>query len=384
MFHSSKEIVALLQLLRLNPSEGIPTVIISEEFSWDRFFSLLRKSGLHGFLFNTALLANSNIIPSHIYRVQKNLHQGSLLKAMKMSFELHRVMTYLKEKSIDAITFKGPTLAKGYMGDINARDYCDLDILVYPKDVKKAITLLASMGYYYSESNFSAADFDKHIKMRQECTLIHEDSSIPIDLHWGFHKTTVSYLKDVDALFQRSMEIELTEKKCVRTLSNVDLLFIESIHLFDDFSKKQYSLKLLFDYYKILSSLSEKEWEVTLQIHKNNGQLKKLYCWCSLVRIIFNNTYPAYITKELSAVEDKQRTANVIATEFFDKNPPFTITYLFNCAGLFDSIWDSGRFILHLLLFSLTDENKFSSNKLIRLILVLLKPLRLLTIRLVK
>lgn len=384
MFYKTNEQKVLLQLLTHGLNEDISSQIEGGHFSWDDFFSLQRKSGLHGYLFNTALNANSTLIPTDTFKIQKELYQGSLLKSMKMSFELHRVMTWLKDNGVDAITFKGPSLAKLYMGDINARDYCDLDILVYPSEVKKAIRVLSTIGYHYKESNFSSPDFDKHIKMRQECTLIHEEKGIPIDLHWGFHKTTVSYVKDVDQLFQRSIQIELTAGKSVKTLSAVDLLCIESIHLFDDYSKKQYSLKLLFDYYKIVTSLSEAEWQEALVIHKENGQLKKLLCWCTLVRLLFEISYPTHIEDVLSKANSKQIIARVMAEEFFEKKPSFSISFLFKCAGLFDSPLDSGRFLLHLLLFSLTDENKFQANRVVRFLLILLKPLRALTIRLVK
>lgn len=383
MSHYTPEQRYLLDLLSFDSSSEIRKP--DEPFSWDVYLSLSHISGLHGLFFSLWNEINPLIsVPIEILQNQKAFHQGNILKAMKMSYELLRIMDFLTSSSIEALTFKGPTLAKQFYGDISARSYCDLDILVKPIDVKKSIEKLQKLGYEYQASDFSASDMDKHIKMRQECTLIHPEKGIPIDLHWGFHKTTVKYIKDVNTLFERSVNVELVPEKQVRTLSPVDLLFIESVHLFDDFSKKYFSLKLATDYLKIAQSLSEEQWNKALDIHRENRQLKKLYCWCSLIKILFNVRLPDVVEEGLRKNRTQVKLSYIIAEQFFDESPSFDVKYLLFCSSLFDSTLDSIRFLLHLLLFSITDEDKFQSNSIIKLIFKVMNPIRKCTVKLVK
>lgn len=361
----------------------IQSIVETPDFSWETFITLVRRNGIHGFVFTQLLERQMAIVPQKIFEGQKKLHQGSLFKAMRMSYELQRVMDFFVFSGIDAITFKGPTLAKRYYGDINSRDYCDLDILISPEKVKVTIERLSTIGYEYQESDFSAADFDTHIRLRQECTLVHKEKGIPIDLHWGFHKTTIRYIDDITPLFERAKSIEIALGKEVKTLSGIDLLFIESIHLFDDFSKKQFSLKLATDFLKIAESLSTVEWKLVVTMHKEQKQLGKLVCWCALCTTLFDFDPPEIVKDRMKRKKKQVQLGKRIAAEFFSPKP-FSIGYLLSLSTLFDSAIDAGKFLLHLLLFSITDEGKFQSNFLIKIAFKILRPIRALTVKLVK
>lgn len=375
----------LLQLI-CNPNlntEEVQSIIGAPDFSWRTFLRLIRRNGIHGYLFTTFFEKQIGIIPTNVFEEQKKLQQGSLYKAMKMSYELQRVMDYLSSSGIDVVTFKGATLAKLYYGDIISRDYCDLDILVFPEQVKETIGRLSLIGYEYIFSDDSVVDFDTHIKLRQECTLVHKDKTIPIDLHWGFHKTTIRFINTITPLFERAKSIELLPGKEVKTPSGVDLLFIESIHLFDDFSKKQFSLKLAIDFLRIAESLSIDEWEKVITMHKEEKQLSKLICWCALCITLFGFDPPEVVKECMKRKRKQVQLGQQIAVEFFTPKP-FSVGFLLSLSMLFDSVIDRGKFLLHLLLFSITEEDKFQSNLLIKIAFKLLMPIRALTVKLVK
>lgn len=375
-----QKIVSDIQSKKHNYSLNDYTVV---PFNWDQYVLLLRRSGLHGYVLKKLCQESGFVVPQQLLSKQLELHKGSVLKAMQMSHELQRVFDFLISKGVVVLTFKGPTLALQYYGDISARDYCDLDILVKPDSVKKTITLLSQIGYDYKPSDLSAEDFDKHITLRQECTLVHRKNGIPIDLHWGFHKTTLRYINRIDPLFKRAVSTEIVTGKKVLTLSPVDLLFIESIHLFDDFSKKQFSLKLAADYLKITEALSHEEWHEVVKMHKEQKQLGKLCCWCSLITALWGDVLPLIMKNELVFKSIQVRLGKQIAEEFFSPKP-FTISYLLSLCSLFDNPFDSVKFVLHLILFSITERDKFITNRFIRFIFFLLTPIRALTVKLVK
>jgi hypothetical protein len=119
-----------------------------------------------------------------------------------MSAELIRIMKLLEDNGIEALAFKGPTLAQMAYGDITLRQYGDLDILVDEKDVFKAGKLLQSHGF--------TALYPLNILNNKTCMLVDSDfafkgntNNILIEMHWrlfrkniGHHLTFQQYSKD--------------------------------------------------------------------------------------------------------------------------------------------------------------------------------------------
>ncbi|MGH7451459.1 MAG: nucleotidyltransferase domain-containing protein, partial [bacterium] len=64
-----------------------------------------------------------------------------------MAGELLRILALLKAHGIEGIPYKGPALAMLAYGDLSAREFGDLDIMVHEKDHLQARDLLAVHGY---------------------------------------------------------------------------------------------------------------------------------------------------------------------------------------------------------------------------------------------
>jgi hypothetical protein len=82
------------------------------------------------------------LIPQNILHSMKKYNMEIAKENMLMTAELIKVMQLLEQNGIEAIAFKGPTLAQMAYGDITLRQYSDLDILIHKKDVYKVYTLL--------------------------------------------------------------------------------------------------------------------------------------------------------------------------------------------------------------------------------------------------
>ncbi|MGA2591504.1 MAG: nucleotidyltransferase family protein [Bryobacteraceae bacterium] len=98
--------------------------------------------------------------------------------------ELLRLLDLFDRHSIRALPFKGPVLADMLYGDITARDYCDLDILVGKHDIGKAISALIRAGYT-TDLPSDAGQRKAYLRARYE---IHFTSpgGLPIEIHQDF------------------------------------------------------------------------------------------------------------------------------------------------------------------------------------------------------
>lgn len=99
--------------------------------------------------------------------------------------ELLRLLDLFDTRGIAALPFKGPVLADMLYGDIAARDYCDLDILVPKRDIARAIAALLDAGYS-TDLPSDPAQRQAYLRARYEIHFISPGGAIPIEIHQSF------------------------------------------------------------------------------------------------------------------------------------------------------------------------------------------------------
>jgi len=143
--------------------------------------------------------------------------------------ELVKLLELLRANQLEAIPFKGPTLALAAYGDISLRQFADLDLLVRKTDVLKIKDLLVAHG------------FNSHLRLsqRQETALLRFDSAwnfvnqngVMIDVHWDLVERHFGIRFDVGGLWQRLQLVSIGGKQ-FQTLANEDLLLVLCLHGF--------------------------------------------------------------------------------------------------------------------------------------------------------
>lgn len=99
--------------------------------------------------------------------------------------ELLRLLDLFDRHSIAALPFKGPVLADLLYGDIAARDYCDLDILVAKPDVGKTIDALLAAGYA-TDLPSDPGQRKAYLRARYEIHFVSPGGAIPVEIHQSF------------------------------------------------------------------------------------------------------------------------------------------------------------------------------------------------------
>jgi Uncharacterised nucleotidyltransferase len=104
--------------------------------------------------------------------------QGAFLQLICL-----RVMTVLADAGIRSSPLKGPLLGEAIYGDPSRRPSSDIDLLVAPEQLQKAVDLVRELGYsaptdYVDRSGLPLLHF----------ALVHERGELPpIELHWRIH-----------------------------------------------------------------------------------------------------------------------------------------------------------------------------------------------------
>jgi hypothetical protein len=96
--------------------------------------------------------------------------------------ELVRLTSLLGGVGVPTLALKGPALAKVLYGDVGARRFSDLDLLVPPGDVPAAAEALRRAGYA-PEIPLEPALLDHLIRHDHECSFAGPEG--PVELQWG-------------------------------------------------------------------------------------------------------------------------------------------------------------------------------------------------------
>ncbi|MCA1029707.1 nucleotidyltransferase family protein [Bacillus timonensis] len=171
----------------------------------------------------------------------KDSYQRASYQNLMLRHELGSLLVAFESEFLPVIPLKGVIFSESYFGDFAARGTADLDLLIRPSDLKKAIHLVKEYGFQTEE----AEDLTNN-----HCTFIkNENGPLPIsvELHWNLDKEYFSDLNH-DTFWENSEAY--ADYKYVRVLSKKDTFYYTCLHAA---RHKMDSLKYFIDLIQIIS-----------------------------------------------------------------------------------------------------------------------------------
>jgi hypothetical protein len=101
-----------------------------------------------------------------------------------------QVVTLLAEQQVDVTAVKGPVLAHMLYGNVPARFYSDIDLIVPPDQLKLAIGVLTGQGYRMVRPTTRPEQFDweRYFRDLNDVGLVSVSRNVYIELHHGIYK----------------------------------------------------------------------------------------------------------------------------------------------------------------------------------------------------
>ena len=343
-----------------------------------RLTSLAIRHGVLPLVYKTlkSLNAERSMINAEILSELKAQYQKIVQQNVLMSAELIRIMNLLKENSIEAFAFKGPTLSQMAYGDITLRQYTDLDILLDEDDAFKAGKLMSENGH--------KAILPLAILRNKTCLNTAKDFSFistPIGVHTELHWR----------LFEKKYNISLlsctVDKKCqtikinnreIETLQTGLLLVYLCLHGAKHAFER---IEWICDIDRLIRS-SDVNWEEAVSIANQSHSKRSFYLGLSLAQHLFHTTLPSDITqgidsddiKTLHIMTEKQMSEKDNDRSDFKRNKD---TFFYQ-AKLFDQKSDMLRFYLSTFFkISTTDCQTFTLPENLKFLYIILRPIRL-------
>jgi Uncharacterised nucleotidyltransferase len=223
----SREFELLLACCRVSePTREHIERAVAAGCDWAQFVTLAEEHRVVPTVY--AQLAGHAGMPEHdLLRLQQS-YRASSQKALWFTGELIRILQQLSGCGIKAVPYKGPTLAQVLYGDVTARQFSDLDILVRPQDLCAAREALGSLGYRPT-LELSPAEERAYLKSGYEYSFDGPAGPHLIELQWRILPKFYAIDFELGELLERADFIRFGEE-WVPGLNANDLLLVLCVH----------------------------------------------------------------------------------------------------------------------------------------------------------
>jgi hypothetical protein len=152
---------------------------------WDRFLHLAMRHDVMG-LVHDGLRRAQIAVPSRIAQAIRIEAEAALRQTLALTAEAARLQSLFAEAKVPIMFIKGITLAILAYGRLGMRNSMDVDFLVPPESLSKAIAIVEGAGYI--RCNPPASISNSQLRMltatRKDLGYFHAEKKLMIELHW--------------------------------------------------------------------------------------------------------------------------------------------------------------------------------------------------------
>lgn len=152
---------------------------------WKEFIRLTRIHKIRPVVYK---IINQAVIPAKV-KSHINIELLEVTKLnLKQALETRRLINLLRYNNIETIPYKGTGFSLQFFGDLISREASDIDLVINPKDLSRAIKVLKEDDYIPEHDVVYKYLGEKYISFFKDYTLnkyIGHSREFHIELHWG-------------------------------------------------------------------------------------------------------------------------------------------------------------------------------------------------------
>lgn len=209
--------------------DGTPCELLTPELNWERLLKKAHQHSLGPLLIEHVTRSKPEAINESLRTRFHDYHLESTRLNLLLTGELIKVLEALATESIEAVTFKGPTLALSAYGNPGLRQFTDVDILIQPKDFGRVRSLLPSLGFRPAHS-LTAGQLGALMRFDSAQNFEQTNGAV-LDVHWRLFERHWALRFDSEQVWGRLTPMTVAGK-AVLTLSTEDLLLVLCVHGF--------------------------------------------------------------------------------------------------------------------------------------------------------
>ena len=285
--------------------------LLARDLDWEYLLATAQRHCLIPLLYHHLHSSGAQAAPRHVMSRLRDEDHENTKASLFLAGELLKLLDLLEAQGIQAIPFKGPTLALWAYGDVGFRQFGDLDILIHKRDVRRIKELLIGRGFKPTPELTKA----------QEAALLRFDSAynfdneqgVVLDVHWDFVPRYFSVELDTNQLWDR-LELITLGRKQLPTLSPEDLLLVLCLHGFTHFWER---LGWICDLASLIESRKDLNWQLVLENATTLGARGILSLGLLLAGDLLDASIPPEVLKSLQPDARVKKLAEQVRDQLF-------------------------------------------------------------------
>lgn len=242
---------------------------------WTRFFALAR---FHGMIPLVHVLDQEHlqsregpVLPEAVAARFAAAYKANAARSLRHGGALIRAVEALDQAGIPALALKGPVLSAAVYGDPTLRTFSDLDLLVRPEHLDRALNILLALGYM----PLVAADTGhvRHsVRARHHLSLHNPQSGVTVELHWRLARARSDLRLSVDEVFARAEPVRPLERDLL-SLAPTDQFLYLTVQAGKNGWARLERLRCLGE---IVTQHRELDWTGVVQLAEERGCLRRM------------------------------------------------------------------------------------------------------------
>lgn len=285
---SAPEFNLLLACARTNPDASRIQALIHSGIDWRAFTRLATFHSLRPLVYRSLQSACWNDLPAPVQSDWLETVRSLTIKTLFITGELLRVTAEFHSADIPVAVLKGSVIAQLAYGDPTLREFTDLDLLVHPADIARAMPIFESLGYRpaWNRNLTTITGFLCHVG---EIRLVNPQLTTDIDLHWRV-STKATALAPSLADFRSGFQPVALAGATVLTLALSELpLYLASQGGWDQWG----DFRRLCDLAEFLRRYPDTDWQPSLTAARRLGGLRSMLTGLALASQLLDATIPA-------------------------------------------------------------------------------------------
>lgn len=294
---------------------GVPPPVDMARDDWAEF---LRLGLTHGMLPAAWIALRPFAGSAHVAAAAdlRLAHESNARHNLTMLGELHAITTALAAQGVRALSWKGPVLAQRAYGDLSARQFFDLDLLVPHRQLAAALAVVRQVGFE-TEKRMADHEQEAYVDHQGELELVRPTDGLWVELHSAVVPTYYGRAQTSDEWWPRAVEVSFGRLRFA-ALNPVDELQALCIHG----SKHRWDrLAWILDVAMLARGLDDAQWSELTAAAERQGTLRMVRLGLLLAADLCGLALPAHVAGPARLDRAALKLARSVERSLFDPRP---------------------------------------------------------------
>jgi Uncharacterised nucleotidyltransferase len=306
----SPELQLVLSCSRFQTAEECGSRIqesLKKGLQWDKVLTLATNHGLIPQLYQS-VWPYSSALPGDFLAALHSSFERNARQTLFLTQLLANVWDAFHRKGIEALPLKGPVLAQTLYGNVALRQFSDVDLLLRPRDVKRAKLALKELGFS-PNIELTTREEAAHIASGYEYVFDGAGYKSLIEVQWRILPPFYAVDFDTNGFFDRAGKIDICARQ-VHAISPNDLVLILCVHAAKHLWQK---ISWIRDIADLADSLSI-DWNTVIESAGNLGIHRLVGITFFLAQELLSSPMPSPVQR----LWEQDQPGRALGTEILD------------------------------------------------------------------